>query len=105
MDEGERRPWRDQAHALQAKFREEYPDYHYRKAGERGRPAQPRGKARSAPMADPRVIETSLKNAFTFLGSQLIANYLLQNRGLIGDLGELGKVPGIEYSIDLGLPQ
>jgi hypothetical protein len=100
MDEGERAPYRDQAHALQAKFREEYPDYHYRKASERARPVRPRTKG-SVPLDDPQGIETGLKNAFTFLGSQLIANYLLQNRALIGDVAGLGKVPGIDMGYEI----
>jgi hypothetical protein len=103
MDEEQRRPYREQAQALQRRFREEHPDYHYRKAPDRLWPA-PRARPGAAP-DDTRAIEAGIRNAFTFLGSQLIAAYLLQNRELLGDAGGLGKAPGIEDAIDLGLPQ
>jgi hypothetical protein len=106
MDEEARRPYRERAGDLHAKFREEFPDYHYKKSVDRQHRQKPdRQRLAEQPMVPQRLLEMSLKNVFSYLGAQLIAGCLPRTNGLMDDAATIVRTAlatgSLEDSMDL----
>jgi hypothetical protein len=76
MDEEGRRPYQERARELHEKFKEDYPDYHYQKS-------KNKEKVVECTLPPQKLLETSLKNLFDFLGSQLMVKMIPQNQELM----------------------
>jgi predicted RecB family nuclease len=103
MSEDARRPYRERALDIREKFKEEFPDYHYKKSNKRKRRLdQVEGRTETPQKCS--MVELSLKNLFTYLGSQLIASYLPQNKMLMDEAATIVRGAlaggGFEDSMD-----
>ena len=83
MSEEEKKPYRDRAQEIKAKFKQENPDYHYQKGGTKAK-----GRKDLFMQAFPenltleQRIEVQMKSLLAFLGAQAITHYLGNNKGL-----------------------
>jgi hypothetical protein len=92
MDDDARRPYKEQAKAISAKFRQENPDYHYQKASTRWQrpPNRPPKFASASPfdcgdLTSEADIESHLGKLFQFLGSQAVAHFFCSEREVLDD--------------------
>ena len=110
MDDESKRPYRERAQEIKAKFREEYPDYHYQKGAAKFKKKkdmilQPRNVEH---MDTQQRVEMQVRNLFSFLGAQAVSQYLLKNKASVDEIGGIARNftrmvgnPGMEEPMDV----
>ena len=87
MDDESKRPYRERAQEIKARFREEYPDYHYQKGHTKVRKKKEMLENQIEDSMDvPQRIEAQMRNLFGFLGAQAVSQYLVNNKAFIDEV-------------------